>query len=320
NGHKWLHEPGTPQDPLAVNNSGYRNSQIAGISEHFEFITGKESIMGNRPFIDYLYQNNASVDGQWNGIWGLLRVYNGRAGIQTDLMTLPNNVEGAAPLTTNDTAFAVDSTFKTGATDFLDSSDTSVTDDSVTTTDTSIMSGTMLGTDTTSTTTFTYNADGSVATVTDNSLASDTQFESDLLAFQAVTTIVTSLPTDFATGTTFTTGVCPSTAPRRTINVTAVNALALPGGKLVYNSRAGNGGALNDPTAIMYFRSADIDSLGRVRKNVPIEPLVVRAAAGECINFVLNNRLPTTQADLDGFNTMPNLIFHFNANQVKPSS
>ena len=37
NGHKWLHQPGTPQDPLAVNNSGFRNSQMAGISEHFEF-------------------------------------------------------------------------------------------------------------------------------------------------------------------------------------------------------------------------------------------------------------------------------------------
>ena len=48
NGHKWLHQPGTPQDPLAVNNSGYRNSQVAGISEHFEFLTGKESILGNR--------------------------------------------------------------------------------------------------------------------------------------------------------------------------------------------------------------------------------------------------------------------------------
>ena len=80
NGHKWLHQPGTPKDPLAVNNSGYRNSQVAGISEHFEFLTGKESILGNRPFIDYLYQNNASVDGQWNGVWGIFRVYNGRAG------------------------------------------------------------------------------------------------------------------------------------------------------------------------------------------------------------------------------------------------
>ena len=98
NGHKWLHQPGTPQDPLAVNNSGYRNSQVAGISEHFEFLTGKESILGNRPFIDYLYQNSASVDGQWNGVWGIFRVYNGRAGIQADLMTLPNNIGGRSAI------------------------------------------------------------------------------------------------------------------------------------------------------------------------------------------------------------------------------
>jgi hypothetical protein len=316
NGHKWLHEPGTPQDPLAVNNSGFRNSQMAGISEHFEFITGKESIMGNRSFIDYLYQNSASVDGQWHGVWGLLRVYNGRAGLQTDLLTLPNNVEGAAPLTTNDAAFSADSTFPTGSTDFLDSTDSSVMTYSTTTTDTSLMSGTMLGTDKTSTTTFTYNADGSVATLSGTTLASDGSFIGPI----QTTTVVTSLPTDFATGKSFMAGVCPGTAPKRTINVTAVNALALPGGKLVYNSRAGNGGALNDPTAIMYFRSSDVDNQGRVKRNVPVEPLVVRAAAGECINFVLNNRLPTTQADLAGFNTMPNLIYHFNANQVRPSS
>jgi hypothetical protein len=131
--------------------------------------------------------------------------------------------------------------------------------------------------------------------------------------------IVTSLATDFATGKTFAAGICPGTAPKRDISVTAVNASALPGGKLIYNSRAGNGGALNDPTAIMYFRSADIDAYGKVKVGVPIEPLVVRARAGECINFKLINGLPNTLADLDGFNTMPNLIYHFNANQVKPS-
>ena len=96
NGHKWLHQPGTPQDPTAINNTGYRNSQVAGISEHFEFLTGKESVLGNRPFIDYLYQNSASVDGQWNGVWGIFRVYNGRKGLLADLLSLPNNLEGAS--------------------------------------------------------------------------------------------------------------------------------------------------------------------------------------------------------------------------------
>jgi hypothetical protein len=302
-GHKWLHQPGTPQDPLAVNNSGYRNSQIAGISEHFEFLTGKESVMGNRPFIDYLYQNSASVDGQWNGVWGLMRVYNGRLGLKTDLLALPNNLEGAAALTTNDTAFPVDSTFTTGATDYFDSTDASMTTDSTLTTDTTLMSPTMLGTESTA-----LSPD---AGITEASLISPTL---------TLSSVYTSNPTDFATGKIAATGVCPGTAPKRTINVTAVNAFALPGGKLIYNSRAGNGGALNDPTAIMYFRSEDIDAYGQVKAGVPIEPLVVRAKAGECINFNLYNRLPNTLSDLDGFNTMANLLFHFNANQVKPSN
>jgi len=297
-GHKWLHQPGTPQDPLAVNNSGYRNSQMAGISEHFEFLTGKESVMGNRPFVDYLYQNSASVDGQWNGVWGLMRVYNGRMGLKTDLLALPGNTEGAAVSTTNDSAFPIDSTFPAGATDYKDTTDSSVMTDSKVTTDSSLMSGEMLG-------------------------AESSAISPDLGLAAAIVIgpvdIVTSNPTEFATGKSVATGICPSNAPVRNISVTAVNAWALPGGKLIYNSRAGNGGALNDPTAIMYFRSGDIDVYGNVKAGVPIEPLVVRARAGECINFVLYNRLPKSLPDLDGFNTMANLIFHFNANQVHPS-
>ena len=293
NGHKWLHQPGTPQDPLAVNNSGYRNSQIAGISEHFEMLTGKESVMGSRPFIDYLYQNDASVDGQWNGIWGLLRIYNGRAGVKNDLMTLPNNLEGAAPLSSNDDSFPTDTNRPTGVTDYKDTTDASVTADTTPTSDTKYMSP-------------------------------DMQAEQAAGGAQGFalpgSTIVMSNPTDFSTGKSIATSVCPFNAPRRTINVTAVSATALPGGKLIYNSRAGMGGALNDPTAIMYFRSEDIDSLGKVKAGVPIEPLVVRANAGECINFNLFNKLPKAVTDLDGFNTMPNILYHFNANQVKPSN
>ena len=303
NGHKWLHEPGTPQDPLAVNNSGFRNSQMAGISEHFEFLTGKESILGGRPFIDYLYQNNASVDGQWNGVWGILRVYNGRMGLKTDLLALPNNTAGAADLTTNDTEFPVDSAFPNGATDFKDTTDPSVLTYSTVTTDTTLMSPTMLGTASLST---------SSTTTQQAALIGPVLLDQD---------IVVSNPTDFATGKTAGTTICPGTAPKRRINVTAVNAFALPGNTLVYNSRAGNRGALNDPTAIMYFRSEDIDAYGKVKPGVPIEPLVLRAKAGECIQLNLENRLPAgTQLDLDGWNTMANLIFHFNANQVKPSN
>jgi hypothetical protein len=297
NGHKWLHQPGTPQDPLAVNNSGFRNSQMAGISEHFEFLTGKESIMGNRPFIDYLYQNSAAVDGQWNGVWGLLRIYNGRAGLQTDLLALPNNLEGAAPLSANDTSFDTDIDFPTGLTDYKDATDASVSLDTFVTTDTKFMSPDM-----------------------QKDLAGGVEGAALEGGFLFKQPIVTSLPTDFGTGKSLAAGICPGTAPKRTISVTAVSASALQGGTLVYNSRAGNGGALNDPTAIMYFRSEDIDAFGKVKAGVPIEPLVVRARAGECINFNLFNKLPKIMPDLDGFNTMPNLLFHFNANQVKPSN
>src|SRR6185312_13779149 len=156
---------------------------------------------------------------------------------------------------------------------YKDFTDASVTADTTTTTDTKLMSPDMT-----------------------NDLAG-----ASLISLQPV---VTSLPTDFATGKSLMAGVCPGTAPKRSISVTAVTAAALPGGKLIYNSRAGNGGALNDPTAIMYFRTADIDSFGKVKAGVPIEPLVVRARAGECINFNLFNKLPKVVADLDGFNTM----------------
>jgi len=297
NGHKWLHQPGTPQDPLAVNNSGFRNSQVAGISEHFEFLTGKESVLGNRPFVDYLYQNSASVDGQWNGVWGIFRVYNGRRGLMADLFALPNNLEGAAQLSSNDSSFTTDPEFPNGVTDYKDTTDASVTADTTVTTDTRWMSPDMIA---------------------DTTGVQGAALEGGSLI--GTKTVVTALPTDFATGKTTATGICPLNAPRRSISVTAVNASALPGGKLVYNSRAGNGGALNDPTAIMYFRSADIDLYGKVKAGVPIEPLVVRARAGECINFTLVNKLPKLMADLDGFNTMPNILFHFNANQVKPSN
>jgi hypothetical protein len=230
-----------------------------------------------------------------------MRVYNGRPGLQIDLMALPNNVEGAAPLSTNDSSFPTDSTFTNGVTDYKDTTDASVTTDTMTTMDTNLMSPDMI---------LDLNSTGTAA-ATDSLAIGDLTFQK---------TIVTALPTDFATGKTVATGICPFNAPRRNISVTAVSAAALPGGKLIYNSRAGNGGALNDPTAIMYFRSADIDPYGKVKAGVPIEPLVVRANAGECINFTLINKLPTVLPDLDGFNTMANLIFHFNANQVKPSN
>jgi manganese oxidase len=218
NGVRWLFEPGTPDDAASVNNSGYRNNQMMGISEHYEFVIPKMA-KNSIGAADYLYQPGQSVDDQWNGLWGIMRAYNST---QPDLQPLPNNPNGHGPAVSN--------------------------------------------------------------------------------------------PGDFN-------GVCPKTAPVRNFDITAVTAqAALPGGTLVYNSRANQGGQLHDPTAIMFVRSSDLDPTGKLLTAAPVEPLVLRANAGDCINVTLSNNLPGAPPDLDGFNTLPMIVEHFNANQVRPSS
>jgi len=117
-------------------------------------------------------------------------------------------------------------------------------------------------------------------------------------------------------------GTCPVAAPSRKFSVTAVTAQnALPGGTLVYNERMNQGGKLHDPTAIMYVRTTDIDAAtGKLKAGVPVEPLVLRANAGDCIEVTLFNNLPTDVPDLPGWNTLPMVVENFNANQVKPSN
>ncbi|REG31950.1 hypothetical protein ATI61_105277 [Archangium gephyra] len=166
-------------------------------------------------------------------------------------------------------------------------------------------------------------------------------------------------------------GACPRAAPVRAYDITAVlanTALTSPagvslvpsdasatlhvgapldprGGTLVYNPRRtalsnGESGPLHDPTAILYVRTADLDpTTGKLLPGVPIEPLVLRAAAGECIEVTLRNRLP---ADVNGntfFDDNPDLanltsligvvnrdrsnpqgVTTFNNNLIRPSS
>jgi hypothetical protein len=193
---------------------------MMGISEHYEFHVPRlpKNFQGNTA--DYLYTPGASVDDQWNGLWGILRAYRNT---RTDLVKLPSNTTGGAPFVN---------------------------------------------------------------------------------------------PGDFN-------GVCPKTANVQPFDVTAILARdVLPNGTLVYNSRTNQGGALHDPTAIMFVRTGDIDTAtGKLVSGTPIEPLVLRAKAGDCVEVTLSNRLPKTGAlDLDGFNTMPMIIEKFNANQVKPSA
>ncbi|HEX8722142.1 MAG TPA: hypothetical protein VF736_16020, partial [Pyrinomonadaceae bacterium] len=117
-------------------------------------------------------------------------------------------------------------------------------------------------------------------------------------------------------------GVCPKAAPVKTFDVTAATAQdALPGGTLVYNPRTNLGGKLHDPTAIMFFRTSDLDPVtGKLKPDVPVEPLVLRANAGDCIQVTLNNRLPGLAPDLDGYSALPMIVEKFNNNQLAPST
>ncbi|HEX9204903.1 MAG TPA: hypothetical protein VF853_03140 [Candidatus Deferrimicrobiaceae bacterium] len=189
-------------------------------------------------------------------------------------------------------------------------------------------------------------------------------------------------------------GVCPTAAPPRVYNVTAVLAnQVLPntlgvhipakggdfvadnsvggslnpnGGTLVYNHRfdvvkgsivpeggtvpvtVANQGPIHDPTAILYVRTEDLvnpaNPLLGLKPGAPVEPLVLRAAAGDCIQVNLTNRLPALQPVLVNgvtrFNsTAPDLATYsvvqgvvkrdrflpegtttFNSNLIRPSS
>ncbi|HSB11564.1 MAG TPA: copper oxidase [Blastocatellia bacterium] len=215
-GVRWLFEPSSA-------NSGWRNSQMMGISEHFEFVVPRVTVVDSgKAFADFLYKPGSSVDDLWNGMWGILRSYQGK---RTDLLTLPNNPNGKAPNITNASSFN---------------------------------------------------------------------------------------------------GVCPTTAPVRSSDVSAVLARdVLPQGKLIYNPRTNLGsvnppGPINDPTAILFVRTDDLDYNGNLKPGVAVEPLVLRANAGDCIKVTLRNKLSFTMPDLDGFNTLPMIVDNFNANQITP--
>ncbi|HKI05263.1 MAG TPA: copper oxidase [Thermoanaerobaculia bacterium] len=215
-GIKWLFEP-------SDTNSGYRNSQMMGISEHFEFIVPKLVKNTAGDFVDRLWSAGSSTDDYWNGIWGLFRSYEK---IRADLKPLPDNPRSQSGLPPEVIA----------------------------------------------------------------------QFEHS----------------------------CPISAPLRSYEVTAITAQqALPNGRLVYNARTDGGfGPLFDPTAILYVRSSDLDASLKLKPGVPVEPLVLRARAGECVEVIVNNMLPNAAGllDLDGFNTLPMIVPNFNANDIKPSN
>ena len=122
----------------------------------------------------------------------------------------------------------------------------------------------------------------------------------------------------------------------------AGGALDNQGGTLVFNQRIASVtghaqgitvnevGPLHDPTAMMYVMTSDLDAAGKLLPGVPVEPLVLRVNAGDCVQVVLNNRLPALAPDLPNYNDLRHAVKRdrvdpegstvFSNNLIRPSS
>lgn len=108
---------------------------------------------------------------------------------------------------------------------------------------------------------------------------------------------------------------CPPGAPLRQYTVHAIAARGnLPGDRLVYNEEFG----LYDPNAILFVERSRLSDV-RAGRRKP-EPLVLRAAAGECVSVQLINELPQEMPETPHFNINPPIVERFNTNQVRPSN
>ncbi len=124
---------------------------------------------------------------------------------------------------------------------------------------------------------------------------------------------ITPLP---GTPTTVTpTSVCPAGAPLRTYSVSAwLSRDLISTGNLYYNKRFN----IYDPNAIIFIDDSHYNLFAHAGYRP--EPLILRAAAGDCIKVTLTNRLPNIIPEIDSWNHMPAIINHFNFNQVKTSN
>jgi hypothetical protein len=236
-GVKWLFEP-------SVANSGYRNGQQIGISEHFEFEIkptppSNFNQFGSRSK-DRLY-SSAATDNLWDGQWGIMRIFQGKRAYVVDQITS-----------------------QTMQLDKLADAPVSETEQMET-----------------------VEQGGSTTTTTEGGTAQQPS------------------PAN----------VCPTGAPLRTYNVSAwLSRDLVPNGKLVYSKRFN----IYDPNGIVFID--DTYETAFSNGSLRLEPLILRASAGDCIQVTLTNKLPNIIPEIDSWNIMPAIINHFNFNQVKTSN
>jgi hypothetical protein len=351
NGTRWLFERLSP-------NSGFRASQMAGISEWHEFALNP--LMTNRldSVADYHYRGGSAVDDQWNGQWGVIRAYRTP---RSDLLRLDPDL--SRPLSTSRDAAVADfnagreavssgaSAYTTRPT-FPDPNDPNTWEGDVPTLDASAS---------------TLSADQKTALAAGTATSGDSvqagygtdaqggidheQFDYDPAAGQETVTTsdpaVTTKSSNLALqpdasqpqeqfyapdGSTTTTSTYVSQPGSLNVGFWGVcprvaplrvfEISAVPASALPNGRLVYNARAKNGGP--LYDPTAvvyvyDADLVsGHLSRNP--QPLILRANAGDCVLVRLRNRLPATLPDSNGFSTLPMIVDRFNANQVRPSS
>jgi len=301
-GMKWLQSgSGHGRAP----NSGWRAAQAGGISEQFTLTTPVLPFSGNtrQPFIDYAYSMDASQDGWWSGMWGIFRAYEQD---RSDLYKLPTSV---VPL--------------------------------------QLANGNQ------------FNGVCPVGAPVRNFDISAV-LANNVLPPNAAVTIRDICPGPDCVGTGHE-GVAPSSTGgtlvynSRTTLLPAqpcldANHQVIPGCFIGVDVS----GPIHDPTAMLFVRTDDLEPINpaaplctvgglgvrnplcpaRLKATVPVEPLVLRARAGDCIQVTLRNRLPAASRSLPTLGSLlgvvkRNRFFNngveqgsttFQTNLIKPSS
>ncbi|NIS76818.1 MAG: hypothetical protein GTO00_04180, partial [Deltaproteobacteria bacterium] len=319
-GVKWVqgnsgHGPNRPA-------GGWRAAQNAGISEQFNFSMPVSTDPAGEPQEDYAYSIDASQDGWWSGTWGIIRSYE----------TAPPDLYQIGPegLQVNN-----GDAFIGACPDFVDNDTQSGESDGIPDNLRSY----------------------SVVAITANELLGNVLLDSasnpvQIIPGDSSATMHVGGPLDPEGGTLV-------YNPRPTDIPAAAN-VDVPDQTFPRVS-----GPLHDPTALLYVRLEDLEPIDaglracedqpargnrpfkpgvarvgcpvRLKAGAPVEPVILRANAGDCIQVTLFNRLPETAPDLAGYNTLlpmiirdrqaafqagepANSVTTFNNNLIRPSS
>jgi len=285
-GIKWLFEPDWA-------NSGWRNSQHMGLSEWFDFEIPRVPSLVLGQEADFLYKPSTAAEFQWDGLWGLLRVYRGPRLESADSLQVLDRQNPDAR-----TDEVPTETFATLSREFAEEL------------------GVVIGRNTAS-----ASAGKAGETVDEDGGILDRFGRVRIACPKSSVPTIESIRRYGITAVSAAEVLQNDGEPvpgliynRRT---TAVTTWPTEPGEPSTRS-----GPLHDPTAIMFVYTSDLDySSGRPRlkQDVRREPLILRANAGDCIAVTLYNDIPKTYQDQDGWNSLTMLFEGFNANDLRPS-